>query len=266
MGGGNCMCEIGIMNLFPLILIVVGLCWGSFLNVLAYRLTHDNISFWRSRSLCPSCRRLIAWYDLIPVVSWLFLCGKCRRCGHRISWLYPFIECLTAAVLCILWYTVPVQYLFAYVLFCSALIVTVRTDAETLTIDRCCTLALIPVAWLLSYVSLLPVPLTESVLVTVFGYGVLATVRLLSRWIRGGDGIGQGDLELLAAIGAFTGLTGCWFSLVFGSIGCTLFGVFQLCCGKTTTKSLLPLGTFLALAALIVVPFGVSLTSFFFPF
>ncbi len=74
--------------------ILLGLCWGSFLNVIAYRLTFDQ-PFFTHRSYCPSCKNMIAFYDNIPIISWLVLKQKCRKCKAPISWIYPFIEATT---------------------------------------------------------------------------------------------------------------------------------------------------------------------------
>ena len=138
------------MNL--LLLVTLCLIWGSFLNVVAYRWM-QNKSIITPRSYCPYCEKAIAWYDNIPVLSWLILHGTCRSCQQPISWLYPFIELVTAISLIALYLSVPTIYLPAYALFFSALIIIIRTDLEHMLIMQAMTLYLIPVAFGLSYAS-----------------------------------------------------------------------------------------------------------------
>lgn len=253
------------MLLVAFLVFVFGLCWGSFLNVVAYRLAHD-VYFFTKRSHCPTCHSVIAWYDLIPLFSWAFLRGRCRMCATRISWLYPFIELVTGIFAVLFWLYVPVQYWLGYGIFGSALVITMRTDAETLTIDRFCTVYLLPLALPLSLFHLLPISLTHSLIGATMGYGILAAMRILSRKYMQHEGVGQGDLELLATIGAYTGPFGCWLSLLIGACLGSLFGIIlKLLPSKpVTTPLLLPFGTFLALGALISISFSDTLYLFLF--
>lgn len=252
--------------LVAFLIFVFGLCWGSFLNVVAYRLAHD-VYFFTKRSHCPTCHSVIAWYDLIPVFSWVFLRGRCRMCATRISWLYPFIELVTGIFALLFWLYVPWHFWFGYGLLGSALIVTMRTDTETLTIDRLCTLFILPLAWPLSFLHLLPISLFHSLIGAVMGYGILAVTRLFSRKYMHHEGVGQGDLELLATIGAFTGPFGCWLSLVIGACLGSFFGIIlKLLPHQPSTAGplLLPFGTFLALGALISIAFSDAIYLFLF--
>ena len=240
-------------------LIPIFLCWGSFLNVLAYRLIQGQ-SIITPRSFCPYCNNCIAWYDNIPVFSWLLLCGKCRTCKKPISFLYPFIEILTAIILSLLYLFIPYYYFFSYFVFFSALIVTIRSDLETMLISRFMTLYLAPVGICLSAYALLPLSIKESICGAIFGYFFLCSINgIFKRW-RNIDGIGQGDFDLLLCIGSFTGVMGCWISVTLGSVLGSLYGLVTLLSVQDdhnfeysiqTTK--IPFGPFLSLGAIIFV-------------
>ncbi len=225
------------------------LCWGSFLNVLAFRLIQGR-SVLYPRSQCPACSTQLAWYDLIPLISWFKLRGKCRSCSAPISALYPFIELLTAVLFSLLIFLVPTPYIPAYALFFSALIVTIRSDLETMLISRFVTLFLIPVGFALSYTQLLPINLTQSALGTILGFGFLSIISHSFLWLTGKEGIGQGDIELLAFIGSFTGAAGCWISLLFGSVFGSLVGGVYMMVTRPSASLKIPFGPFLAFCAI----------------
>jgi len=232
-------------------LVILFLCWGSFLNVVAYRITYDK-KFFTKRSACPSCGKTIPFYDLIPVLSWLILCGRCRFCQSAISILYPFIEILSAVLLTVLFYSVSSYAEFGvYFLFLSALIVSVRTDIEEMVIPQIFTLWLIPVGILLSFFGLTRVSFLESVTGAIFGYGVLWLVAMLFRKLMKKEGLGVGDMELLGMIGSFLGLQAVWFSLFIGSLSGSLVGVAYLYFTKKDRYTPIPFGPFLILGAVV---------------
>lgn len=236
------------------LLFIIFLCWGSFLNVVAYRLIHDR-NLVTSRSQCPHCDALIAWYDNIPLISWVLLGRACRSCKQPISWLYPFIELTTALVLCMTCACVPYDYFFGYFLFISALIISVRTDLETMLISRVVSLYAVPLGWLASSLDLLPLTISESILGSFFGYGLFWAIATLFHRVTGKQGLGEGDLELFAFIGSCTGIIGCWATMLIGSIIGSLVGMVLLI-GKTHTRDTrIPFGPFLALGALCYVLF-----------
>jgi len=212
-------------------------------------------NFFASRSFCPKCKKIIAWYDNIPIISWIILKAKCRNCKGTISALYPFIELLTAVSMTALYLTAPKQYFFAYFIFFSALLITIRTDIEYMLISRFTTLFLIPISCIFSYFGFLPITLTGSLLGILLGYGFLFAASKIFYYLRKKEGLGQGDLELLALIGAFLGPAGCWISLFLGSIAGSIYGlVYMIICKNKDEK--LPFGHFLALGAMCYVLFG----------
>ncbi len=192
----------------------------------------------------------LCWYDNIPLISFCLLRGKCRSCLVPISFLYPFIELITVASFLGLFYYIDSSYWFAYGIFFSALIVTIRTDLETMLISRYVTLFLVPVGWGLSYCNLLPISLMSSFLASIFGFGFLYAISYIFLKLTGKEGMGQGDVELLAFIGAFLGPIGCWISLMIATILGTVLGISYLLITKQSKGTGIPFGPFLAFGAL----------------
>jgi len=239
------------------LLVIFFLCWGSFLNVVAYRLIkEESIIF--PRSHCPCCKHQIVWYDNIPVLSWLLLTGKCRQCRKPISYLYPAIECFTALAMSALFLSVPLTYFPLYFIFFSALIVTIRSDVETMLISRFVSVYLIPIGVIGSMMGYLPITMRESMLGCMIGYAILYFTAIIFAKYRRQEGIGQGDLDLLAFIGAFVGPLGCWFTLLIGSLAGSCIGILYLLICKPENRRL-PFGPFLALGAMVYALFHTAL-------
>lgn len=197
----------------------------------------------------------LAWYDLIPILSWVLLKGTCRYCHKPISWLYPLVELITPLCIAPLFYLYQLETALAYMLFFSALIVNVRTDLESMLLVRIMTLGMIPVGLLASAMHVLPITVTESITGTLLGYGVLYCVKTIFFKLKKVDGMGQGDLELLAMIGSFLGPIHTWMTLVVASTCGACVGIALLICGKGSRSTALPFGPFLALGAYITTLF-----------
>jgi leader peptidase (prepilin peptidase)/N-methyltransferase len=192
----------------------------------------------------------------------LLLGGKCRTCAQPISLLYPFIEILTTIVLSLLYLYIPLNYFFAYFIFFSALIVTIRSDIETMFISRFTTLYLVPLGLIFSAYNILPLSLSSSITGAFFGYLFLFIINAVFKKLRKQDGIGEGDFDLLLFIGSFTGVIGCWVSITIGSIIGSLYGLYTIFYCQhyhDNSQSLrhvkIPFGPFLALGALLFVFF-----------
>lgn len=256
-----------------LFIFLIGLCWGSFINVLAYRLVHD-ITTIRTRSFCPYCKRTLAWYDLIPVISYIWLGGKCRFCKKPISWLYPFIELSMGAIAVLLFCSVAPQYLIAYYIFFSMLLVSVRTDLEALLVFRRATLAIIPFGFAAAFLDMLPLTLTESIIGTLFGYGLLWLTRKIFYLIKKQEGLGIGDLYIMALIGAFTGPQGVWCALSLGGLSGLVYAIIAFAIVRLHHKNIsfaafktikIPFVPFLVFGAFIYVLFFNYFTELFIP-
>jgi leader peptidase (prepilin peptidase)/N-methyltransferase len=244
-----------VFDLFsPILLIILFLCWGSFLNVVGYRLIQSE-SLW-SRSRCIHCKHTLAWYDLMPLVSYLFLRGKCRSCTRSISLLYPLIELLTALTLLAGYYLIDPDYYLAYFILFSALIVTIRTDLESMLISRWVTIVLIPLGILFSLTDHTPIMPLNSIMGAAVGYISLWLIGTIFYAITKKEGIGQGDFDLLALVGSFTGLLGVWGTLLLGSVLGTIGGtLYLLLTGSLRRHAKVPFGPFLALGAILYVCF-----------
>lgn len=222
--------------------------------MLAYRLISGD-SLLRSRSFCPSCNKDIAWYDLIPLLSWFILRGKCRMCFAPISWLYFFIELLATVIFSFLIIATHSSYWFAYFIFYSALLITIRTDLEHMLISRYASLYLIPCGIVLSSLHLLPISITQAAFGALTAYFFLQLITFLFFLCTKKIGMGQGDSELLAFIGSFIGMSGWWISLIVGSLLGSLFGLVYMLYTRQKHSVKIPFGPFLAFGAIIYVFF-----------
>jgi len=241
--------------------ILIFLAWGSYLNSLGYRLLFPH-TFWQVRSFCPACKNVITWYDNIPVISWILLRAQCRHCSSTISWLYPFIEIVTPTALAALWLSVPQNYFPSYFIFFSTIIVTIRTDFEAMLISRCMTFYLIPFCYGAATLNYLQVSLTESIIGSIFGYTLLWGTKKISSHIAQQETLGQGDIELLAYIGACTGPLGCWVSLLLGSIiGTVVSLIYMTITKKNLTK--IPFGPYLGIGTIFFVLFQNQFINYF---
>ncbi len=178
--------------------------------------------------------------------------GRCRTCKGSISLLYPFIEILTAFLAVATYHTLDPQYWLGYGLFFSALIVVIRTDFETMLISRYTTWCMIPIGILLSWIGALPLTLHQSILGACFGYGILWIIARVFYALRSIEGLGEGDLDLLAMIGSFTGIMGAWTSLSVGSFFGSIIGLTVLALTKDRSRAI-PFGPWLSLGALLYV-------------
>lgn len=187
--------------------------------------------------------------------------ARCRRCRQSISYLYPFIELLTATACTTLLYSVPTHYFPAYFIFFSALIVTIRTDLETMLISRFVTLYALPFAFFAAYMHWLPITVYQSLIGALTGYLFLWLVAHVFYKLTGKVGMGEGDAELLACIGAATGFIGWWTSILLGSLFGSIIGI-SIALYKKQTSLKLPFGPFLAGGALLFVLFKAQIIKF----
>ncbi|HYZ85494.1 MAG TPA: prepilin peptidase [Bryobacteraceae bacterium] len=245
-----------------------GLLIGSFLNVCIYRLPRD-LSVVRPRSFCPECEKQIAWYDNIPVLSFLLLGGRCRYCKARFSWRYPVVELLTGVVFFLGVYKLGLSWAAArFCLYAAYLVALLFTDLETRILPDEFTKSGIVLGLLFAPLAHLPVlfgylilpagaPLWQTSLVeSGLGAFVPSAFLWLTGWlyerIRKREGLGFGDVKMIAMIGAFTGLSGALTVLLYGSVLGTVVGLLFI---AITRKSMatyeLPLGSFLAFVALV---------------
>jgi leader peptidase (prepilin peptidase) / N-methyltransferase len=246
------------------LVVAVGLVIGSFLNVCIHRLPRHESVVWPA-SHCTACQRAIAWYENLPVVSWMALGGRCRTCGTRISIIYPIVE-LTAAIVfavCYLGYG-PTPLGLVRALFGCAMIVLFAIDLEHRILPNVITLPGTAIGLALSL--WLPPGWVASLIGVLAGGGLLFAIGEAYYRSRGVEGLGMGDVKMLAMIGAFLGWQLALVTLVVASCGGALLGGALLATRRGTMQAALPFGTFLAVGAAIAAVCGDSLIAWYVSF
>ncbi len=236
----------------PLLILyafILGAVVGSFLNVVIHRVPR-RLSIVRPRSACPACATPIAWFDNLPILSWLVLRGRCRSCRGPIAVRYLLVEAAAGALAAFgvsLYGLSPVTVgvvVFAWVSLALALI-----DLEHQILPDVMTYPAIVFGLVFSFFGGFTT-FADSVAGAVVGAIIPTSVILLYRWLRGIDGMGWGDVKYLAAIGAVVGLQGCLMVLVGAAVLGALVGGFLIAIGRGSGKTALPFGTFLAVAVI----------------
>ena len=247
------------MQAIPIELIIIGfafgLCVGSFLNVCIYRIPESK-SIVYPGSMCPSCGKHIRFYDNIPLLSYLALKGRCRNCRTPISIRYPLIEILSAvlAAAVLLKYGLTLEAAVTYG-FVAVLIVITFIDIDHRIIPDVISLPGIAVFFLAAL--LLPsLTWLDSLIGIVAGGGSLFLVAWLYHLITRKEGMGGGDIKLLAMIGAMIGWKGVLFTIFVSSATGTLVGLMVMLVKRQNMKLAVPFGPFLAFGAVAYLFYG----------
>ena len=233
-----------------------GLVFGSFFNVCIYRIPQGKSIAWPA-SFCPHCKTHIRWFDNIPVLSYIFLLGKCRACKKPISMQYPLVELLTAilTVLFVYRYGITV-WTFGVLLAVYFLIILSVIDLQLMIIPDRFSLGLIVLGLAFAWCN----PNFTGVwwqkeLWSLVGagaglFGVLA-IALLGTWLFKKEAMGGGDVKLMAGVGAFVGWQGVITTVIFGSFFGLVYAVFLMIFKGKKGSDAIPFGPFLSLGALI---------------
>lgn len=250
------------MWMYPGIALLVGILVGSFLNVAIHRLPRQESLVWPG-SHCPACGAALSALENVPLLSYLFLRGRCRRCGVPIAARYPIVEAvngLTYGV--IVWYFGLGWQSVIYAALFSALLVISYIDLDHQIIPDVITLPGIGVG-VLAAVTVLPLGFLDSVLGLLLGGGVLFGLAWISPYLFGKEGMGGGDIKLLAMIGAFLGWKPVVLTMLIGAIVGALVGVTLIAFKVLRRDQYLPFGPFLALGAIISMFFHEELFSWY---
>jgi leader peptidase (prepilin peptidase) / N-methyltransferase len=254
----------------------LGAILGSFLNVCVYRLPRDE-SVVRPRSRCPGCGAMIAWYDNIPVVSWLLLRGRCRHCHTRISVQYPLVEATVALVWAAAMMRLgPTAQALSAAVFVTLLVGILLTDAQHFLIPNEFSLGGLGAGLALSFVT--DIGPLRAALGAATGYALLGGVKAVGDlalgkgWIGGkeiratlGDNepitsMGGGDVKMMAMIGAFLGWQGVLLTVFLGALaGTIVYLPFMF----RKQKPLVPFGIYLAIGACVTLLFGSRLVAWY---
>ena len=242
---------------------IFGAAIGSFLNVCIFRLPAET-SIVKPRSQCPYCQHPIRNCDNIPLISFIILRGKCRDCGGKISWRYPLVELITAllALLLFLKFGLTLKFLVFFI-FTAVLIVITFIDLDHQIIRDIITLPGIPI-FSLAAIFLVKIPWLEALLGLLIGGGVLFAIAFVYELISKREGMGGGDIKLLAMIGGFLGWKSLMFILLFSSFSGAIVGLTAMIIKKQDMKYAVPFGPFLSAAAVAYLFWGDGFTRLLF--
>lgn len=266
--------------------LFLGLFVGSFLNVVIHRLPLMMERQWQleaaeirqesmpalprlnlavPRSRCPHCGHEISAIENIPLLSYLFLRGRCRQCKASISIRYPFVEALTSILSALVaWKFGASEYTACALIFLWALIALAFIDLDTQFLPDDITL---PLVWLGLFFNLVAdsIPLEEALIGAMSGYLSLWVVYWAFKLITGKEGMGYGDFKLLAAIGAFLGWKILPVVILLSSAVGAVIGIGMIVLAKHARETPIPFGPYLATAGILALFFGPALNTIFFP-
>ena len=251
------------LYLIEIFIFIFGLCIGSFLNVCIYRLPASQ-SIAHPRSKCPECGKLIASYDNIPVFSYLLLKGRCRHCGVKIGLRYPTVELLGGlfALATFLKFGLSLETVI-YFAFIACLLVVTFIDLDHRIIPDVITLPGIPICFAASFV-LPDITYKAALLGILVGGGSLFLVAWVYSLITKKEGMGGGDIKLLAMMGALLGWQGVLFTVFVSSLVGTLSGLAVMLKSRQGMKLAVPFGPFLAIGGITYIFFGTYLIDWYF--
>lgn len=242
---------------------IFGAAVGSFLNVVILRLPEEESSLAFPASHCPACKTSLSWYENIPILSYLFLRGKCSHCKVKISLQYPIVELSTGLLTLALYHKFGLTIEgFGYFLFCAALVVIIWIDIYHQIIPDILSLPGIVIGFLFSFITPYVTP-QSSILGILLGAGVLYAVAYLYFIIRKQEGMGMGDVKLLGMIGAFLGYQSLLFVIFFSSFTGTICGLFAMAKQGKGSATRIPFGPFLSIAAIIFLFFNQEIYYYF---
>ena len=244
-------------TVYTVLIFLYGLVFGSFFNVVGLRVPKGE-SIVRPPSHCTVCDRRLTALDLVPVLSYVFLKGKCRGCGTKIHWVYPVIEIVTGFLFAFSYVKLGFSLeLIVALLFISLLvIITVSDIAYMLIPDKILLFFLVPIV-----VARIFSPLTpwwDSILGAVIGFGLLFLIAVLSK-----GGMGGGDIKLFFVIGLVLGVTLSLLTLFLASVIGAIIGIIVLKKAKKGRKTPIPFGPSIATAAIIAYFYGEALVDWY---
>ncbi|MPW34981.1 A24 family peptidase [Vibrio sp. B1Z05] len=273
--------------LFPIMVTILGLIIGSFLNVVIHRLPIMMEREWQKEfaeaypelklkvpegvfnislpgSHCPKCNTPIKAKDNIPVLGWLCLKGRCRACSTKISARYPLIELLSGALcLTISLYFSPGLYAVALLGFTWVLICATFIDLDTMLLPDSLTLPLMWAGIALSVLGISPISLPDAIIGAMAGYLSLWSVYWLFKLLTGKEGMGYGDFKLLAALGAWLGWQSLPLIILLSSLVGLIFGIIQLRLKKQGIEKAFPFGPYLAIAGWVYLIVGNDIVAWY---
>lgn len=254
----------GGLPALPVYLVVgfLGACFGSFANVLIYRLPAE-LSLVHPPSRCPKCEQRISWFDNVPILGWLLLGGKCRNCKTPISIQYLLIEAASAVLSCIAVWKYGVSYAgLAYGLLFIGLLALIIIDLRHWLLPFAITVPL-TIIGIVGAAFFNTIPLRESLIGAAVGFGVFLLLLLGGQWIFKKEAMGGGDVVFGAMAGSFLGWQSVLLMMFVASALGTLYALFLLILKKDVAGRSVPFGPFLAVALVICLLWGQSMISWY---
>ncbi|MGE6514529.1 prepilin peptidase [Lysinibacillus sphaericus] len=235
---------------YTVTVFIFGLVLGSFFNVVGLRVPVKE-SIVSPPSHCPNCKRQLKALDLVPVLSYVCLGGKCRSCGQKISWIYPLMELITGLLFAFAYWRLgfSVEFVVA-ILFMALLVILVVSDITYMLIPNKVLVFFLPLLIIGRVVSPLT-PWWDSIVGAVVGFGILYLIAVLSR-----GGMGGGDIKLFFLIGLVLGTLETLLTLFLAATIGMIVGIVVLRLRKQGRKTPIPFGPSIALAAVLVYFFG----------
>ena len=250
-----------------LFVIILGGLWGSFANVCIYRLPM-NKGVVSGRSFCPKCKKLITWKDNIPIISYLFLNGKCRRCKKKISPQYLIVELIAIT------YFLGIYYLFGislttllFLILGLSFIIIFIIDLKYYIIPNALTFSLMVIGFIKSFdPNLNPIfpNYINSLIGGIFGYLIIWSIIYFYKQVRNKEGMGLGDAKLLSAIGFWFGWISIPFVIFLSSITALLFVIPSLLKKSKKLSSQIPFGPYIIIGTLIYLIFESNIQTIIF--
>lgn len=237
---------------------IIGAAIGSFTNVLVARLPRGE-SVVRPRSRCPNCSKQIAWYDNVPMLSWLLLRGHCRSCGTTISIEYPLVEATGVVIwLGVAWLYGPTWHALLGAILLSLVLAIALIDSRHYLIPDPISLGGLAAGLAFSFLPGDPAPLA-SLLGAAAGFGVLFAVGVLGEWVFKKPAMGGGDMKMMAMVGAFLGPSQAMLTIFLGAVvGTIVFAPVSL-----RTDREVPFGVFLAIGTAVTFLLGDALVDWY---
>jgi len=242
---------------YTVTVFIFGLVFGSFFNVVGLRVPVKE-SILRPPSHCTNCQRQLTALDLVPVLSYVWLGGKCRSCGQKISWIYPFMELMTGILFAFAYWKLgfTVEF-FVAILLISLLVIIVVSDFAYMLIPDKVLLFFLPLLFLGRVLSPLS-PWWDSALGAVVGFGILYSIAVLSK-----GGMGGGDIKLFFLLGLVLGTLNALLTLFIAAVIGMIVGIIVLRIRQQGRKTPIPFGPSIAAAAIVVYFYGDALMNWY---
>ena len=246
---------------------VLGCIWGSFSNVCIYRLPNDQ-SVVKGRSFCTSCKEQIKWYDNIPFLSFIFLKGKCRRCGNKISSQYFLVEFVSAISFIIVYHLYGISITTLLLIILSIFFIIIFfIDLKHFIIPNELTFPLMLIGFVKSFEPNLNQTIfpnyINSLIGGVFGYLIIWLIILFYKKVRNKDGMGLGDAKLMAVVGFWFGWTSIPFTIFISSFVALFFAIPSLIKKNKNMTTQIPFGPYIIIGCIIYVSFANQIKQMF---